>query len=111
LSSGEIGLISAHSDGWLATPAATIVRTPAAKERVLVLDVETPLDLLPFEIDVRGYDWHQRAQVTQHQTYEIALPKPPREPELIVVQLKGRDLRDDPSVLGVRITFAAEPRR
>lgn len=111
LPAGEIGLISAHSDGWLATPAATIIRTPKATERVIVLDVETPRDLLPFKVDVHGHEWRKQIQVTQHQTYEIALPAPPGAPELIVVQLEGRGLRDDPSVLGVRITFAREPRR
>jgi hypothetical protein len=111
LPAGEIGLISTHRDGWLATPSATIIRTPRSAERVLVLDVETPRDLLPFRVDVRGYDWRRQAQVTQHKAYELSLPEPPSEPELIVVKLEGRDLRDDPSVLGVRITFANRPKR
>jgi hypothetical protein len=108
LPEGEIGLVSAHNDGWIATPEATIVRTPAARARVLRLDVETPRDLLPFTVDVRGEGWRKQAKVAQHGSYELDLPKAPAEPELILVRLKGRDLRDDPSVLGVRISFAQE---
>jgi len=108
LPEGEIGLVSAHNDGWIATPEATIVRTPAARDRVLKLDVETPRDLLPFTVDVRGDGWRKSANVTQHGSYELDLPAAHPGPELILVRLKGRDLRDDPSVLGVRISFAQE---
>ena len=108
LPEGEIGLLSDHNDGWIATPEATIVRTPAAHERVIKLDVETPRDLLPFTVDVRGDGWRKSAKVTQHGSYELALPAAPAQPELILVRLRGRDLRDDPSVLGVRISFAKE---
>jgi hypothetical protein len=111
LSGGEIGLISAHSDGWITTPEATIVRIAAAHERVLRLDVETPRDLLPFEVDVNGGDFRKQLAVTRHGTYDVLLPAPQKAADLIIVRLKGRDLRDDPSVLGVRISFAAEPSR
>lgn len=111
LSGAEIGLISAHSDGWITTPEATVIRTSAARERLLRLDVETPRDLLPFEVDVNGGDFRKQLAVTRHGTYDIPLPAPRRPAELIIVRLKGRGLRDDPSVLGVRISFTAEPSR
>ena len=110
LSDGEIGLISRHADGWITTPEATIVRTATAPERVLRFEVETPRDLLPFRIDVSGPDYRRQLEVEQRGSYDLILPAP-RRPELIVVRLQGRDLRDDPSMLGVHVGFAREGAR
>jgi hypothetical protein len=107
LSEGDIGLISRNSDGWITTPEATIVRTATAPERVLHFEVETPRDLLPFRIEVSGRGHRQQLDVKQRGSYDVTLP-PPHAAELIIVRLKGRDLRDDPSVLGVQIGFARE---
>lgn len=106
LPDAEIGLLSAHRDGWLETPEATILRTAKAQERVLQLEIDTPLDLLPFAIDVEGEGWHERVQAADHGVLEVKLPETKGRAELIVVRLRGKKLRADPSVLNVRLRFA-----
>ena len=44
LSSGQIGIISAHRDGWIDTPEVSIVRTPRSLARSLVLDAARKRD-------------------------------------------------------------------
>jgi hypothetical protein len=107
LAEGEIGLISANDDGWITTPDATILRTPRAQARLLRLDVETPRDLLPFKVEVEGDGWDRHLEIKAQQSYTVALPAPSANAELITVRLKGRELRADPSVLGVHIAFDA----
>lgn len=111
LREGEIGLISRHSDGWLAMPEATVVRTSKATERFLVLEIATPRNLLPFKVAVKGHGWSKELEITRHGLRGVPLPALRGGAEVIVVKLKGRELRDDPSVLGVRISFSnAAPR-
>jgi hypothetical protein len=106
LSEGEIGLISAERGGWLETPEATIVRTADAKKQLMRIEVGTPLDLLPFAIHVDGEGFEQRLHAKDHGVLEVTLPAARGHAELIVLRLKGKKLRADPSVLNVRVTFA-----
>ena len=106
LPEGEIGLLSAHREGWLETPEATILRTAKAKERLLRIEVGTPLDLLPFAIDLDGKGFEKRLQATEHGVLELQLPPVKGRAELLVLRLRGKKLRADPSVLNVRVTFA-----
>jgi hypothetical protein len=117
LPSGQIGIISANRDGWIDTPHVTIVRTPrsTATSRI-VLDIQTPPQHIPYEIEVDGTSWEQELTVQARGVMYIDLPPPPAVPELVTVKLKGDELRADPSSLGVRVTFdpveassAAEP--
>lgn len=106
LPEGQIGLISAHREGWLETPEATILRTAKSKERLLRIEVGTPLDLLPFAIDLDGKGFEERVQATEHGVLELTLPPTKGKAELLVLRLRGKKLRADPSVLNVRVTFA-----
>lgn len=106
LQEGEIGLISAHREGWLETPEATVLRTAKARERLMRIEIGTPLDLLPFAIDVEGEGFEQRVQAEDHGVLEVQLPAAQGRAELIVLRLRGKKLRADPSVLNVRVTFA-----
>jgi hypothetical protein len=108
LSEGEIGLISRHSGGWLAMPEATIVRTPKATERYIVLEVATPRHLMPFKVEVKGQGWTEKLEIKSRGVRTVKLPVLQGGGELIVVKIKGRELRADPSVLGVRVSFADE---
>jgi hypothetical protein len=106
----DIGLISAHSDGWIATPTATILRTEkAGRYRVLGLEIQTPRDLLPYDIVVRGRGWTQRLEVTEQGALEVDLPDPPEVPEVVEVRMQGQSFEPDPSVLGVRARFREKP--
>jgi hypothetical protein len=106
LPEGEIGLISAEREGWLETPEATILRTAEAKPRLMRIEVGTPIDLLPFAIDVEGEGFERRVHAKDHGVLEVTLPPTNGRAELIVLRLKGKKLRADPSVLNVRVTFA-----
>jgi hypothetical protein len=117
LPSGQIGIISANRDGWVDTPHVTIVRTPRSTATVrIVLDIQTPPQHIPYEIEVDGTSWEQELTVEERGVMHIDLPPPPATPELVTLKLKGDELRADPSSLGVRVTFdpveaagAAEP--
>lgn len=110
LNGDEIGIISAHGDGWLATPTATVLRTAQAQEyRSLALEVQTPRDLLPFRIVVKGNGWEKQQEVDQQGQFEIDLPPVPETPEVIEVRMRGRAFEPDPSILGVRVRFGEKP--
>ncbi len=106
----EIGIVSAHSEGWIATPTATILRTgKSEKYRSVVLEVQTPRDLLPYRIVVKGRDWEEPREVDEQGRLEIDLPPAPEMPEVIEVRMRGRSFEPDPSILGVRVGFGKRP--
>ena len=106
----DIGIISAHSDGWIATPTATVLRTgKAGRYRALSLEIQTPRDLLPYDIEVRGRGWTEKLEVTEQGMQAIDLPDSPEAPEVIEVRMRGQSFEPDPSVLGVRLGFKERP--
>jgi hypothetical protein len=110
LDGAEIGIISAHSDGWIATPTATVLRTSeAGRYRSMVLEIQTPRDLLPYRIVVRGKGWEKRQEVEEQGQLEIELPPPPETAEVVEVRMRGQSFEPDPSILGVRVRFREKP--
>lgn len=106
LDGAEIGIESAHLDGWIATPCITLLRTgQSGRFPSISMDVQTPQDLMPFSIVVKGNGWKKKLEVKKHGRFEIDLPEPPDAPEIIEMILKGTDFEADPSVLGIKITF------
>lgn len=105
---GRIGIVSAHDDGWIETPTATIVRTAASKSDRVMLDVQTPPDLLPYTIHLSASGYERALRVEKHGSYEIALPPANGQSSLITLSLEGEGFRADPSVLGVRVGFCCE---
>lgn len=105
LPSGQVGIISAHRDGWIDTPEVTIVRTPRSVARSIVLDVQTPPEHLPYRIHVRA--GHERRTLEMKARGELRVELPPAPPvaELISLKLDGAGLRPDPSSLAVCIRF------
>ncbi len=101
-----IGVISAHSEGWIATPDVTVLRTANAKEhRILVVDVQTPEQLMPFSIAFGGTGWKKTISVKGRGPKRVALPQAPEVAEIVTIRLKGRGLRADPSLLSTRLSF------
>lgn len=106
LGSGEIGIISAHRDGWIDTPSVTIVRTPRSSAVTgLLLDIQTPPQHIPYDLELHGRGWQQKRRVGERGLLRLTLPPPTTEPELLTVRLAGKGLRADPSSLGVCVTF------
>jgi hypothetical protein len=106
LDAGQAGIISANRDGWIDTPHVTIVRTPRSPVNLrLMLDIQTPPEHIPFEIEIDGSDWEREVSVQERGLMVVELPPPPSAPELVTFKIKGDELRADPSSLGVRITF------
>lgn len=106
----DVGLLSANSDGWMATPTATILRTAGAKTtKAIVFDIQTPPDLMPYEILVKGSGWSEELKAEKHGVLRLKLPDPPQVDEIIEVRLRGAEFTADPSVLGARITFSEQP--
>lgn len=106
LSSGQVGIISAHRDGWIDTPEVTIVRTPRSVARSILLDVQTPPDHIPYRIQLKARDWQRTLEVKARGALTVELPPAPPVAELLTLQLEGAGLRADSSSLALRITFA-----
>jgi hypothetical protein len=49
--------------------------------------------------------WERKLAVEARGTLVVELPPPPPQPELIIIKIKGDELRADPASIGVRITF------
>jgi hypothetical protein len=117
LPSGQVGIISAHRDGWVDTPHVTIIRTPrSAKALRIVLDIQTPPQNIPYELEIDGLSaggthWEKELQIQARGVTTVDLPAPPPLPELVTLKFKGQRLRADPSSLGVRVTFDPPPDR
>jgi hypothetical protein len=110
LDAGEAGIISAHRDGWIDTPHVTIVRTPRSPPSLrLLLDIQTPPQHIPYEIEIHGSGWKREVAVQARGRLSIELPPPPATPELITLELEGHELRADPSSIGVRVLFDPPP--
>jgi hypothetical protein len=106
LDSGQAGIVSSHRDGWIDTPHVTIIRTPRSPASLrLVLDVQTPSQYIPYDVEVEGNGWEKETRVQARGTLTLELPPPPPQPELITLKIKGKELRADPSSIGVRVTF------
>jgi hypothetical protein len=106
LDSGQAGIISAHRDGWIDTPYVTLVRTPRSPASLrLTFDVQTPPQYIPYNIEIDGAGWERKLEVDARGALVAELPPPPAEPELIVIKIKGDELRADPASIGVRITL------
>jgi hypothetical protein len=106
LDSGQAGIVSSHRDGWIDTPHVTIIRTPRSPASLrLVLDVQTPDQYIPYEIEVDGNGWEKEAHVDARGSLSVELPPPPPQPEIVTLKIKGKELRADPSSIGVRVTF------
>ena len=107
---GEVGIISANRDGWVDTPHVTIIRTPRSPAALrLLLDVQTPPQYIPYEIEIDGSGWERELEVHARGPLAIELPPPPAVPELITFKIKGDELRADPTSIGVRVTFDPPP--
>jgi hypothetical protein len=106
LSSGEIGIISAHREGWIDTPSVSIIRTPRSSAVTgILLDIQTPPQHIPYDVELHGLGWHQKRRIEERGLTRLALPPPSAQPELLTLALLGKGLRADPSSLGVRVTF------
>jgi hypothetical protein len=106
LDAGQAGIISANRDGWIDTPHVTVLRTPRSPAALsLVLDIQTPPQHIPYEIEIDGSGWERELNVEARGVMTVELPPPPQSPELITVKIKGDELRADPSSIGVRVTF------
>jgi hypothetical protein len=106
LDSGEAGIISANRDGWIDTPHVTIIRTPRSPVNLrLLVDVETPSQYIPYEVEIDGTGWERELSVQARGLIVIELPPPPAQPEIVTFKIKGDELRADPASLGLRITF------
>jgi len=109
----KIGVISANTNGWIAAPTATVLRTPESEgRRILRLQVQTPKDLLPYIMVIQGngaagtgWAWRKELEVDRQGFMDVVLPEPPATSEIVEVRLKGNGFKPDPSVLGVRIEF------
>lgn len=108
ISRGDIGVVSAHRDGWIETPIVTLARTADSKTSELLLDVETSPEHLPFKVEFESNTWKHELDVTERKEYRVALSPPAGVSELITINVKGKRFKADPAILGIRIHFPGE---
>lgn len=104
-----LGIITAHIDGWIATPVATLLRTPESEVRELRIDVQAPQDLFPVEVAVRGGSWSERRELVEHGALAVTLPAPKSGTEIVEVEIAALNLEADPALLEARITWEDQP--
>ena len=110
LDNREAGLISAHRGGWIETPGPVALLTKKTKgTTTLVLDVQTPKDLIPYTISLRGAGWRQKVEVSKQGLISVPLPELKQQTEVLELRMKGKKFRSDPSVLGLRVSFEEAP--
>jgi hypothetical protein len=103
-----LGIITAHKNGWIATPVATMLRTPESRARELRIDVQAPQDLFPVEIGVRGPSWRERRELTEHGALAVPLPEPKNGAEIVEVEVVPGSPEADPALLEARITWEGQ---
>jgi len=106
----ELGIISEHLDGWITTPAATLLRTgDSGSVAALEIDVQAHDDLLPLTIVVRGKSWKQQRKAEVRGRLVLPIPPPQDGPEIVEVEIEGKQLFADSSVIGVRVDWEGQP--
>lgn len=105
-----IGILSENTDGWIATPTVVLLRTPESNDVTqLRLVVQTPRDLLPCTLRVRGPGWKRTLELERQGVETVELPPSGQVAEIIELRLPGREFRADPSMLGLRVGFGGRP--
>jgi len=109
LPEGVIGVISAHTSGWLETPEATIIRSKGAKNPCLVkFEVSMPDEALPITVKFTGDRWSQDFSIKRQGLSSFTLPPAKSAPEVIGLELSTSGSHDEVATLGVRVDFACE---
>ena len=109
VSEGSIGVISAHTYGWLETPEATIIRSKAAGDACdIKFDVSIPDEALPVSVKLAGFGWTQDLSIKKQGSTSFRLPKPTRAPEIIDLEVAASGGHDEVATLGVSVDFACE---
>src|SRR5690606_21036965 len=107
LSEGNIGVVSAHSQGWLETPQATIIRAASAPHPCeLRLETRIPDELLPLRVKLRGEGWQHRLDIRNQGVTKYTLPKAPPGAEIITLEAKTKEREQDIVTLGIRVGFS-----
>jgi hypothetical protein len=110
LDGSEIGLISAHRDGWIAGTRATLLRTPnATAARFLDLDIQAPDEALPLAVVVNGPSWSATREMTGRGPLRVELPPPGAAAEIVEIEI-GRPRQGGAAAApSVRVTWRREP--
>ena len=110
LGGAEIGIVSAHLEGWIETSHVTVLRTAQSNQAARVLfDIQTPEEQLPVAVEIAGARWREERNIRQHGKFEIGLPTETEDPEIIEITLRGSGAGTNVSDLGIRITFEGNP--
>lgn len=106
-----LGLVSAHSAGWLETAEATVLRSvDAADPCKMELEVRMPNEAFPVSIEVAAQGWGERVVMQDSGATWLALPKGSGAAEIISLIVRTRTPRQDGETLGVRAGFACAKR-
>ena len=109
LSEGDIGVISAHTYGWLETPEATIIRSAAASGACDInFEVSMPEEALPLAVKLTASDWSKELSIKQQGLTSFHLPKTANAPEVIDLEVTASGAHDEVATLGVRVSFTCE---
>lgn len=111
LGEGQLGLVSAHSRGWLETPDATALRTARAHDPCsMEVEARMPSEAFPVTIDVVSREWRARVVLQEPGTNTLSLPEGHGAAEVISLHTSTHAPHDDGETLGVRLGFTCQGR-
>lgn len=111
LGEGQLGLVSAHSRGWLETPEATVLRSARAPDQCsMQVEARMPTDAFPVTVDAEGRGWRARVTLKEPGVKSLSLPKGHGVAEVISLSTSTHAPHEDGDTLGVRLGFECKGR-
>jgi len=106
LSEGKIGIVSAHSRGWLETATATVlVSTEAQAPCSMQVDARLPESAFPLTVEVAGTGWQKHLALAKAGRLDLAFPPKGRVPEIVEVRFSAKDASLNGRSFGIHLGF------
>jgi hypothetical protein len=105
LPAGQIGILSAAHEGWLETPEVTLLRTPRARARRIVLEVPADAPHFPERVSLMGTNFRRELTTPGPGSFTFDLPPPGPTAEILQLKLAGAGFTAQRAPLGLRLRF------
>lgn len=106
LSEGKIGIVSAHSRGWIETSTATVLVSAAAKAPCsMQIDARLPESAFPLGVEVSGTGWRERLTVSKAGSLNFPFPQKGPVPDIVEVRFSAKDASLNARSVGLHLGF------
>lgn len=106
LSEGKIGIVSAHSRGWIETKTATVlVSADAGAPCSMRVEARLPESAFPLAIEVLGSGWQKQLALPKPGSMELPLPRTSSGPDIVEVRFSAKDASLNGRIFGIHLGF------